>query len=117
MSWGRFRKSLIRRARRARKLLSPDQSSRGFLLETLESRRLLTAAELQVIDNGDPGFSTQGNWTLRGEASYQNDIAFSAPGSGSDRATWSFTVTPGRYRVSANWSSHTNRATDATYSN
>ena len=39
----------------------------------------------------------------------------SAKGSGADQATWTFTVTPGRYRVSATWWAHPNRARNAPY--
>ena len=37
------------------------------------------------------------------------------PGDGSTTATWTFAVAPGRYRVSATWTTYTNRATNAPF--
>jgi subtilisin family serine protease len=72
-----------------------------------------------IIDDGDTGFSTTGNWVpMTGTPAgggYQNDYRFSAAGSGADVATWTFPVTPGRYRVSATWLPHPNRAKDAPF--
>ena len=109
----------LRTARRstmlARRRRRHNSVVRSLALELLENRRLLTSGDVQIVDDGDSGFTTQGNWTTLDETAYQNDIAFSAAGTGADRARWSFDVTPGRYRVSANWSVHPNRATDAPY--
>ena len=46
---------------------------------------------------------------------FQADVHFSELGNGGDVATWTFNVTPGVYRVSATWSDHPNRATDAPF--
>ena len=67
----------------------------------------------QIIDNGDAGFSAQG-FTTYGQG-YQSDIHFSAAGSGSNSATWTFAVTPGQYEVAATWTKHKNRATDSPF--
>ena len=68
-----------------------------------------------IIDNGQSGYSTVGNWVNYLGQGRQNDLDFSALGSGGDVARWTFTVSPGRYRVSASWVEHTNRATNAPY--
>ncbi|MEI6541279.1 MAG: choice-of-anchor D domain-containing protein, partial [Planctomycetota bacterium] len=76
----------------------------------------VAAAPLIVImDNGDAGFSAPGYTTITGEG-FQNDIAFAAAGSGSSIATWNFNgLLPGVYRVSAAWSTHSNRATNSPF--
>src|SRR5262249_54987117 len=47
---------------------------------------------------------------------FNNNVHFAASGTGSSVATWTFTVTPGQYLVSATWSPHANRATNSPYS-
>jgi hypothetical protein len=49
------------------------------------------SVDADIIDDGDPDFSTVGAWTHSVGAGYQNDVAFSAAGSGNDVATWNFT--------------------------
>ena len=58
-----------------------------------------------VIDNADPSFSISGpNWsTPGGTNAYHGSYVYAPPGNGSDSATWTFTVSPGIYRVSATW--------------
>ena len=70
---------------------------------------------VQIIDNGDSGFSTVGRWRPVSGRGYQNDVHFSAPGRGADVATWTFDVTPGVYRVSATWPAHRSRPTNAPF--
>jgi hypothetical protein len=71
---------------------------------------------VQIIDNGDAGFATTGDWTAFPGQGYQSDVHFSGSGAGADVATWTFTaLTPGLYRVSATWSEHPNRATNAPF--
>ncbi len=70
-----------------------------------------------IVDDGDAGFATTGNWItpniLRG---HEDDLRNSAGGTGEDRATWTFTgLTPGNYRVAATWFAHANRATNAPF--
>ncbi len=71
---------------------------------------------IQIIDNGDPGYTTAtagGVWNTFG-AGFQSDIDWTEPGQG-DTATWTFTVTPGDYQVSATWFNHPTLATDAPF--
>jgi hypothetical protein len=67
------------------------------------------------MDNGDAGFSAPGYTTNTGEG-FQSDIAYAAAGSGSSIAAWTFNgLLPGVYRVSAAWSTHSNRATNSPF--
>ena len=76
-----------------------------------------------VIDDSDPGFShthTQDPWqsySLAGGPHYGNSHHFNQQiGSGSDKATWSFTVpTAGQYAVFASWYPAPYRPTDVPY--
>ena len=71
---------------------------------------------IQIIDNGDTLFSTVGQWTHWSGQGYGNDIHESYAGSGADVASWEFTgLVAGYYRAAATWTSHSNRATNATY--
>jgi hypothetical protein len=56
-----------------------------------------------------------GNWPYSAGQGYGGDVHYSALGNGSDVARWTFTVTPGRYRVSASWFAHANRASNSPY--
>lgn len=88
-------------------------------IQRLEERTLLSAVPI-IIDNGDAGFST-----IDGTAEWRNspinegrdgDIIYVRAGNGSNTARWEFTgLEPGNYRVSATWSIHSNRATNAPY--
>ncbi len=70
-----------------------------------------------VIDNGDPGFSTSGEWLRWTGQGFDSDVHESLPGAGQDIATWEFTgLSPGRYNVAATWSTNSNRASDAPFS-
>jgi len=72
---------------------------------------------VQIVDNGDAGFSAVGSWQRWQGQGYQNDIHEGIPGSGSDVAGWSFAgLLPGNYQVAATWTSYTNRASDAPFS-
>jgi len=71
---------------------------------------------VQIIDNGDSGFSTVGAWIPYVEPSYQNDIHYAAAGNGSSVASWTFVnLSAGIYRVSATWSTNVNRATNSPF--
>jgi hypothetical protein len=72
-----------------------------------------------IIDNGDAGYADTGfaYWpaTSTPVQGHEDDVHFSAAGSG-DMATWTFTgLTSGQYRVSATWFEHANRATNAPF--
>ncbi|MCP3884240.1 MAG: hypothetical protein GY700_01965, partial [Propionibacteriaceae bacterium] len=67
-----------------------------------------------IIDNGDPGYSHTGGWATNSGVGHDGDLAYTASGSGSELATWSFSgLSPGSYSVSATWYQHSNRASNA----
>jgi hypothetical protein len=72
-------------------------------------------APVRIFDNGDSVFSTVGNWEPFDGQGFQNDVHFSAAGTGADVASWTIPVSPGQYRVAVTWSTHLNRATDARF--
>ena len=80
---------------------------------------ILAANVVQIIDNGDTGYSTVGTWATIPDPGaffgHETDIDYSEKGNGSDVARWTFNVTPGMYKVSATWSAHANRGQDAPY--
>jgi hypothetical protein len=69
----------------------------------------------QIIDDRDDGFQTMGTWSVATNQGYQQDVRYTTSGTGQDKATWTFDVTPGQYRVSVTWTPHSNRATNAPY--
>lgn len=76
----------------------------------------LVAPPPRIIDNGDAGFSTVGEWTRWGGQGYAGDVDESLPGDGADVASWTFEdLLPGRYAVAATWTTWVNRATDSPY--
>jgi subtilisin family serine protease/uncharacterized protein (DUF2141 family) len=71
---------------------------------------------LQIIDNGDVGYSTAGAWALWANGGYQGDVQEATAKTGADVASWTFSgLTPGQYRVSVTWTAYPNRATNAPY--
>jgi hypothetical protein len=70
-----------------------------------------------IIDNGDAGYSRTAGWTtVTNTLANGLDYDYAASGTGSARATWSFTgLVPGSYQVFARWVPFSNRATNATY--
>jgi hypothetical protein len=78
-----------------------------------------SGSEVVVVDNSDSAFSTVGTWshssTIPGY--YGVDYQYHAPGAGNKTANWAFEISSnGVYEISVRWSSHANRAPDATYS-
>ncbi len=70
----------------------------------------------QIVDDSDPAWTTTGSWTLGYNPGYEGDVHFSAAGTGSSTATWTFPVVPGQtYDVAATWTAYPNRATNAPY--
>jgi hypothetical protein len=70
-----------------------------------------------IVDNMDAGFSTVGSW---GASSYTpgyygSNYRFHSPGSGTNRAEWTFNVIEGEYEISAQWAALENRASNAEY--
>jgi hypothetical protein len=79
-----------------------------------ESFTLQTAPAVQILDNGDAGYTAPGFVSYSG-IGYQSDVQYSAAHSGRT-ATWSFSgLASGTYRVSATWVPNPNRATNAPY--
>jgi fimbrial isopeptide formation D2 family protein/uncharacterized repeat protein (TIGR01451 family) len=96
-------------------LTNNDDDENPFLF-TVSGDVFVTLPPL-FMDNGDPGFSSLGTWTHSIGTGYLSDVHFSAMGTGTDVATWNFTVpAPGTYRVSATWTPHANRGTNAPFS-
>ena len=74
------------------------------------------APVVAIIDDGENGFATTGNWGLANDQGHDMDVRFNDAGIGNDKATWTFTgLTPGLFDVAATWSPQSNRATDAPY--
>jgi hypothetical protein len=74
-------------------------------------------APITIIDDGDSGFAASPGWNrspiFEGRL---NDMRYQAAGDGTETASWTFTgLTPGHYRVSATWTTHPNRATNAPF--
>jgi hypothetical protein len=80
------------------------------------SGTVVNPPQVLIIDNGDAGFGTVGEWSPYANQGYQADIHYSAAGTGADLATWTFSnLTPGQYRVSASWHPQGNRATNSPF--
>ncbi len=67
------------------------------------------------VDDGDGAFATVGSWFTATDQGFQGDVRFISAGSGANTSSWTFNVTPGRYRVAATWSPHVNRTTNAPF--
>jgi hypothetical protein len=92
-----------------------SDAANGYVIADAVRVEPYVVPPIQIIDNGDAGFSKAGNWPFSSGQGYGGDVHYSALGSGSDVARWTFAVTPGRYRVSASWFAHANRASNAPY--
>jgi hypothetical protein len=91
-----------------------DNAEEYVIADAVRIERL-AVSPVQIQDDGDPGFSASPGFSPFSGQGFQDDVTFANRGSGSEQATWTFTVTPGVYRVSATWSTHPNRATDAPF--
>jgi hypothetical protein len=69
---------------------------------------------LQVVDDGDDGFSTVGTWNSVA-GGYLADMSYVLHGTGSRTARWTYSIEPGIFRVSATWQASANRVTDAPF--
>jgi hypothetical protein len=78
---------------------------------------LLTSNPVRTVDDGpNRGFDATSGFFSFGGQGYQGDVTFAAAGTGSEQATFTFTsLPPGVYRISATWSIHPNRATNAPF--
>ena len=93
--------------------VADDENPFNFTVQA----NVVPATGIQIIDNGDAGYSTAGNWVsisgnLKG---HQNDFQYANSGTGSNTASWEFDVEPGQYLVAATWKTHSNRSTAAPY--
>ena len=81
----------------------------------LSSENSVYVDKVLIIDNGDAGFSAP-DYTVNVGEGFQNDTAYAATGNGSSVATWTFNgLATGTYRVSATWSTHSNRARNSPF--
>ncbi len=77
---------------------------------------VLAPPTVVIVDNGDAGFASVGEWNRWTGQGYLGDIHESIGGSGADVASWTFTnLLPGNYRVSATWTAFTNRASNSPF--
>src|SRR5262249_20441125 len=73
------------------------------------------SALARTIDDGDVGFAVTGAWPTSTLGGFQGDSRYNTAGTGADSATWTFTVSPGQYRVSATWPAGSNRASNSPF--
>jgi alkaline phosphatase D len=87
---------------------------------TVKKSLTLSASVERIVDDGDAGFSTVGDWGIGNPAgAYQADQHYSAKGTGADAATWQVGGLPaGSYEVFVRWagSGTLNRASNAPFS-
>jgi len=88
-----------------------DESPYNFVVSGV----VAAPPEVQVLDDSDEGFHASGRWTIGTRSGYDGGHQWTSKGVGADEATWTFTVTPGVYRVSATWKAGLNRATNAPF--
>lgn len=69
---------------------------------------------IQILNNGDSGFTTVGPWSYWTDQGYGSDVHQGIPNNGTT-ATWTFTSSPGQYKVSITWTAYSNRATNAPF--
>src|SRR5262249_38544490 len=75
-----------------------------------------SSSTVQIVDDGNAGWAAvSGSWPTSTLGGYQGDSRYNTAGNGSDSATWTFTVTPGQYRVSATWPPAANRASNSPF--
>ncbi|QDT56190.1 hypothetical protein Pan44_42420 [Caulifigura coniformis] len=91
----------------------PDENPFQFTI----AGSVTSPSAVQIIDNGDAGYTTTGAWTSWSQDGHGSDLQWSHSSEGPATATWTFTsLIPGTYRVSATWLAASNRATNAAYS-
>jgi len=96
-----------------------DNVGNGYIIaDAIRIERLDDLPFVQVIDNSASdaaGFSVTPGFDSFDGQGFSGTVAAASPGSGGAIASWVFAVTPGVYQVSATWSAHANRATDAPF--
>jgi hypothetical protein len=61
-------------------------------------------SSVYVVDDGGPGYSDTGGWTVVSGQGQEGDYRYRAKGNGSSKATWSFTgLSAGSYQVQTTW--------------
>ncbi|WP_278469021.1 choice-of-anchor D domain-containing protein [Gimesia maris] len=81
-----------------------------------------SAANSMIIDNGDLGYTTSGNWIPQSSTTiydyYEDDQDVLASDNlpSTDTATWDFTnLAAGTYSISSHWASHSNLSSNAQF--
>ncbi|WP_339683937.1 choice-of-anchor D domain-containing protein [Gimesia maris] len=81
-----------------------------------------SAANSMIIDNGDLGYTTSGNWIPQSSTTiydyYEDDQDVLASDNlpSTDTATWDFTnLAAGTYSISSHWGSHSNLSSNAQF--
>ena len=81
-----------------------------------------SAANSMIIDNGDLGYTTSGNWIPQSSTTiydyYEDDQDVLASDNlpSTDSATWDFTnLAAGTYSISSHWASHSNLSSNAQF--
>lgn len=92
----------------------------GYLIADAVRIEAVPKSPVEIVDDGDPGFSTTGTWQYAAGPSFseyfESDTHFRFGSPGDNVASWTFSgLSPGQYRISATWVAHLNRATDAQY--
>ncbi|MCL4206778.1 MAG: choice-of-anchor D domain-containing protein [Pirellulaceae bacterium] len=85
--------------------LSDQAASTQFVAaDAIRIQRIsdLSSIDEFTIDDGNTGFSTSGTWNVSSNG-YDGDLRTNAAGSGTDKARWTFNVSPGMYEVWATW--------------
>ncbi len=78
----------------------PEESLFNFTI----SGSVLPNNVVQILDDGDVGYSTTGPWIPNSDWRYfSGDFQWVVPGNGSAAALWDFPVVPGIYQVAATW--------------
>ncbi len=73
-------------------------------------------SSVYFVDDGGPGYSDTGGWTVVSGQGQEGDYRYRAKGNGSAQATWSFTgLTAGTYQVQTTWVPLATNAKNAPY--
>ena len=65
--------------------------------------RSFTVQAVWLADDGEASFRTQGTWSVHAGQGFEGDYCDNTKGKGTDTASWSFAVPPGRYRIAITW--------------
>jgi hypothetical protein len=73
------------------------------------------AQDLQVVNQGDAGYSISGGWVTYPGQGIGGQVDYIQGGDGSFVASWQANASAGRQRVSTTWEANSNRATDSPF--